>query len=108
MFDRLRHRAVVGCDHQQHMIDASRAGQHVVNEFFVTRHVDETQHLTARQGLIRVAEIDRDAARLLFLEAIGIDAGQCLDQRGLAMVDVTSGTDNHDQACEPCSKCDVK
>ena len=37
MLARLRHDAVVGGDHQQHEIDAGRAGQHVVDEALVAR-----------------------------------------------------------------------
>jgi len=35
------------------------------------------------------AEIDRDAAALLFFPAIGIDAGERLDERRLAVVDMS-------------------
>ena len=98
MLDGLRHRAIVCGDDEQNMIDTRRAGEHVVDELFVPRHVDEAEHAAAGQRRVGVAEVDRDAARLLFLEAIGIDARQRLDERGLAMVDVTGGTDNHDQA----------
>ena len=45
-------------------------------------------------GLVGEAEVDGDAAFLLFLQAIGVDAGQRLDQRGLAMVDMTCGSDD--------------
>ena len=45
-------------------------------------------------GGVREAELDRDAARLLFLQAIGIDAGQRLDQRALAVIDVAGGADD--------------
>ena len=34
------------------------------------------------------AQVDRDSAALLFLQAVGIDAGQRLDQRRLPMVNV--------------------
>ena len=40
------------------------------------------------------AEVDGDAAALLFLEAVGVDAGEGLDQRGLAVVDVAGGADD--------------
>jgi len=41
---------------------------------------------------VRKAEVDADPALLLFLEAIGVDAGERPDQRGLAVVDVTGGS----------------
>ncbi len=37
----LRHHAIVSGDHQQHAIDAAGAGQHVVYETLVARHVDK-------------------------------------------------------------------
>ena len=35
----LRHGAVVGCNHQQHVVDAGGPGQHVVHQAFVAGHV---------------------------------------------------------------------
>ncbi len=43
---------------------------------------------------MRKADVDGDAAALLFFETIGIDAGERFDQRGLAVVDVTCGADD--------------
>ena len=91
----LRHRAIVGGNDEQHMVDAGHSGQHVVDEFFVPRHVDEAEHAAAGQRLVGIAEIDGDAARFFFLQAIGVHAGQCLDQRCLAVVDVTCGAHDH-------------
>ena len=53
----------------------------------------------ARQ--IGEAEIDRDAARLLLLQAVGIDAGQRAHERGLAVVDMAGGADDHARLREP-------
>ena len=39
-------------------------------------------------------DIDGDAAALLFFQAVGVNAGQRLDQRGLAMVDVPGGAND--------------
>ena len=41
------------------------------------------------------AEVDGDAARLLLLQPVGVDAGQRAHQRGLAVVDVAGGADDH-------------
>ena len=70
--------AVVGGDDQQHEIDPGRSGEHVVDETLVPRHVDEADDLSARRRQVGEAEIDRDAARLLLLQAVGVDAGQRL------------------------------
>ena len=40
------------------------------------------------------AEVDGDAPGLLLLEAVGVGAGEGLDQRGLAVVDVAGGADD--------------
>ena len=42
----------------------------------------------------REAELGRDPALLLDRQAIGVDAGQRLHQRRLAVVDVTGGADD--------------
>ena len=41
-----------------------------------------------RQLQVGEAEVDGDAAALLFLEAVGVDAGERLHQRGLAVIDM--------------------
>jgi hypothetical protein len=52
--------------------------------------------LAARYGQfeMREAQIDGDAAALLFFQAVGINAGQGFDQRGLAVIDVAGGADD--------------
>jgi hypothetical protein len=39
-------------------------------------------------------DVDGDAALLLLLEPVGVDAGQRLDEARLAVVDVAGGTDD--------------
>src|SRR5437016_5870924 len=99
MLARLGFYAFVGCDHQQHDIDAADAGEHIAHEALVTGNVDESKaEFFARLGpqfQIGKAEIDGDAAPLLFFKAVGIDAGERLYQRGLAVVDVPCGTDDN-------------
>ena len=76
-------------------VDAGRPGQHVADEALVARHVDETEHRPVRRRQVGEAEIDGDAALLLLLPAVGIDAGQRAHQRRLAVIDVTGGADDH-------------
>ena len=95
MFARLRHRPVVGGDHQQDEVDAGHAGEHVVDQFFVPRHVDEAEHRAIGKGGVGVAEVEGDAAGLFLGQPIGIHAGERLHQRGLAVVDVACGADQH-------------
>ena len=40
------------------------------------------------------ADVNGDAAALLFFQAVGIDAGEGLYQRGLSVVDVPGGADD--------------
>ena len=40
------------------------------------------------------ADVDGDAAGLFFGQAVAVDAGQGLDQRGLAVVDVAGGAED--------------
>ena len=70
------------------------AGQHVLHEALVAGHVHDLDREPV--GLLEEgeAEVDRDAARLLLRQAIGVDAGEGLDQRGLAVVDVAGGADD--------------
>ena len=98
MLDGLRLDALGRRDDQQGGVDAGGAGQHVVHEALVARHVDETELPAVAQVAVGVAEIDGDAARLLLLEAVGIDAGQRLHQRRLAVIDMTRGADDHGSA----------
>ena len=43
---------------------------------------------------MREADVDGDAAALFFFQAVGIDAGEGLDQRGLPVIDVPGGADD--------------
>ena len=93
---RLRHHALVRRHHQDHQIDAAQPRQRVVHEALVARHVDEAE-LDVALDQMREPDVDGDAARALLLPAVAVDAGERLDQRGLAVVDVPRGAD-HDAA----------
>src|SRR5690349_5268788 len=95
MLERLRLDAVIGSDDQEREIDAGRARQHGMHQALVAGHVDEAESLAAFGRQIGEAELDGDAARLLFLEAVGVDPGQRFDQGGLAVIDVPGGSDDH-------------
>ena len=97
---RLRHHAVVGRDHEQGKVDTSRAGNHRVHETLMSRYVDEAEHIIAiARGAfdryVGVAELDRNAARLFFLEPVGVDAGQRSHECGLAVVDMPGSAYDH-------------
>ena len=40
------------------------------------------------------SQVDRYSSALFLFQAVGIDASQCLDQRGLAVIDVAGGADD--------------
>src|SRR5262249_48640456 len=89
----LRHHAVVGGDGEEDEIHAVRAREHVADEALVAGHVDDAGALAVgvEPG---EAEVDRDAARLLLLEAHGVLAGERADERRLPVVDVTGRADD--------------
>lgn len=95
---RLRHDAVVGSDDQQREVDAAGAGDHGVHQALVAGYVDEADAPAARRIKERIAQLDADAALFFLRQAIGIDAGEHAHQRGLAVVDVACGADDHGSA----------
>ena len=92
MLPRLRLDRLVGRDDQQHQIDAADSRQHVAHKALVAGDVHEAQvqRLAVRthQVEVRKAEVDRDAAPLLFLQPVGIDSGQRLHQGRLPVIDM--------------------
>ena len=93
MLGGLRHHAVVCSDADQRQVDAGRAPDHRANEALVAGHVHDAEAQVVSKGELCVAEHDRDAATVLFLEAIGVRAGECAYQRRLAVVDVAGSTE---------------
>ena len=86
---RLRLPALVGRHDEDGGVDGADPRQHVADEPLVTRDVDDP-HLPARRQLEPgETQVDGEAPALLLLEAVRVDAGQRLDERALAVVDVT-------------------
>jgi len=79
---------------EQYDVDARGAGQHVADEALVAWHVDEAEPDVVLLQMGK-AEVDADAALLLFFEPVGIDAGQGVDERSLAMVDMSRRADDN-------------
>ena len=94
----LRLPPLVGRHHEQHQAHRPDARQHVADEAFVARHVDEPDLAAGRQRAPRVAEVDRESAPLLLFEAVGLDTGEAHDERGLPVVDVAGGGDDTELA----------
>ena len=93
MLVRLRPRSLAGVDHEQEEVDAARARDHGADEALVAGDVDDREARAVGQLERRVAEVDRDPALVLLGQPVGVLAGQRLDERRLAVVDVTRGTD---------------
>ena len=79
---------------QERDVDARGAGEHVPDEPLVPRHVDDPEAHVA-QVEAREPDVDRDPPRLLLRQTIGVHAGQRPHQRGLAVVDVSGGSEDH-------------
>src|SRR6266540_4916901 len=93
MLMRLRPGALAGVDHEQEEVDPGCAGNHVVDEALVAGDVDDREPAPVRQVERRVAEVDRDPARFLFRQPVGVLAGQRPDEPRLAVVDVACRSD---------------
>ena len=72
----LRHNPVVGCDGEQHEVDAVGAGEHVADEALVAGDVDDAGASAVGQREVGEAEIDRNPALLFLLEAVGVLPGE--------------------------------
>ena len=91
----LRLPALGGGDDEQAGVDAADAGEHVAEEADVARHVDEADRLAVGDA-VGEAEVDREPAPLLLLEAVGVGPRERPDERRLAVVDVSRcGDDAH-------------
>ena len=96
---RLGHHALVGRDDEEREIDAAHPRQHVLDEPLVARYVHDLDGEAVRLFEEGEAEVDRYASRLLLGQPVGIGAGQRLDERGLAMIDVPRGAYDHMLRC---------
>ena len=70
--------------------------EHVRDELLQlnTRDIDDPEFESPRQVEVGETELDRDPPSLFLLEPVGVYAGQGLDQRGLAVVDVAGGAED--------------
>ena len=90
MFLGLRHPAFGGGDDEHHRRRCPNACEHVRDEALVARHVDECEPPAVDLGP-REAEVDGQAAALLLGEPVRPHAGEAVNQRRLAVVDMTRG-----------------
>ena len=102
MFPRLGHHGFIGGNDKHDEIDAANAGKHVLDETFVSGHVDEPDTGAVVQIQVGKSDVDGDPAFLLFLEPIGIDAGERPYQCGLAVIDVAGRPGDDISHFKPC------
>ena len=95
---RLRPRSLGRVDDEKEEVDARGPGDHVPDKALVSRDVDQRQSAAVRKVERRVAEVDRDPARALLRQAIGVLPGQSPYEPGLAVVDVAGGADRQRHA----------
>ena len=88
VFPGLRHDGLVGRHHQQHRIDSSNAGQHILDEALVAGNVHEAHSQPVAELQAGKAQIDGDPPLLFLFEAVRIHSRQHLDQGAFAMIDM--------------------
>ena len=93
MFAGLRFDRFTRGNDEQRQVDAGRAGEHVADKAFVAGHVHDADGIVAELEM-READVDGDAAFLLFGQAVAINASQRFDQGGLPMIDVAGSAEN--------------
>jgi len=85
-------------DGEENGIDAACACEHIADKELVSGNIDEADSQRGVVGRVRVeggeSQIDGDAAPLLFGQAVGVHAGESVHERRLAVVDVTSCSDD--------------
>jgi hypothetical protein len=89
--DRLRHHAVVGRDHQHDEVGHLGAARAHRGEGRVAGRIDEGDLAARRRGHLVGADVLRDATRLASHDIGGADR---IEQRGLAVIDVTHHGDH--------------
>jgi hypothetical protein len=97
VLDGLWHDAIIGRDHEQHEIYARGTGQHVVEEAFVAGNIHDADAATVRQGERSKPQVDGHTARPFLRQGIWVMPGQELDERRLAMVNMTGRPDRERQ-----------
>ncbi len=76
----LGHDAIIGRDAQEHDVDTGGAGDHLPDEPFVARHVDDAHRTATRQLEACEPELDGDTPVFLLLETVGVGPGERRDE----------------------------
>ena len=98
MFFGLRLPSLGRRDDEDARVDGTDTREHVLDEAHVTRDIDDRDRTARRQFARGEAEIDGESSCLLLGPTIGVDAGQRVHHRGLAVIDMARGGDDVHQS----------
>ena len=93
MFAGLGLHGVVRCDDQHGQVHARGTGKHLTYEAFVTWNVDDAQAIIPEDQLGE-SQLNRNAPPLLLGKPVRISSGKRLHEGGLAVVDMTSRSED--------------
>ncbi|MPM69966.1 hypothetical protein SDC9_116914 [bioreactor metagenome] len=94
MLHGLGHKSLIRSHHQHGKVNAAGARQHIFDKFLVARHVYDARLRPVPKIQMGEAQLDGDASLLLLLKAVGVDAGQGLDEQSLAVVHMACGAND--------------
>src|SRR5208337_548098 len=94
MLPALGHYTFIRSYYHQEDINAACTGQHVFNQAFVARHIDNSDGEPIRVIETGKSQVDGDSALFLLFEPVGIDASQGLYKRTFAVIDMAGGTED--------------
>ena len=94
---RLWHRTLVGRHAQDGHVHPECRADHRAQEALVAGHVHHAGRADAGKIQVGVARLQRDPSPLLLRQPVGVDPGERLHQRRLAVVDVPGGADHDSQ-----------
>jgi hypothetical protein len=90
----LRHHALIGSDDEQNHVNFGSASQHVVDEAFVTRDINDASDDPAGQSQVSKAEVNGHAPLPLFRVSVGLNPCQSPNECCLAVINMTCRPDN--------------
>src|SRR5512134_1246896 len=94
MFSGLRHDAFICRDDEQRGVNSPDAGEHILDEVAVPRHIHDSHFFAAWESHPTETKLDGHLAGLLLLETIRMCTGERGDEGGLAVVYVTCCSDD--------------
>ncbi len=75
MLTGLRHHCFIGGNDEEHRINTTHTGEHVLDKTLVSGDIDQTHFPPTRQGQPGKSQIDGHLALLLFAQTVGINTG---------------------------------